>query len=44
MVIPQFQQVFSSFGAQLPLLTRIAIDQHRELWLLRLLFIAVWLF
>lgn len=44
MVIPQFQQVFSSFGAQLPLLTRIAIDQHLGLWLLPLLVIAVWLF
>jgi len=43
-VIPQFQQVFSSFGAQLPLLTRIAIDQHLWLWLLSLLVIAVWLF
>ncbi len=44
MVIPQFKQVFFSFGAQLPLLTRITIDQHLWLWLLPVLVTVTWLF
>lgn len=44
LVVPQFQQVFASFGAELPLLTRLALEQHLWLWLLPVLVIAAWLF
>jgi type II secretory pathway component PulF len=44
LAIPQFEQVFVSFGASLPLLTRLAIEQHLWLWLLPLLVVAARLF
>lgn len=44
LVIPQFRQVFTSFGTDLPLTTRIALNYHLWLWLLPLVVIAVRLF
>src|SRR5690606_7847840 len=44
LVIPQFHQVFTSFGTDLRLTTRIALNHRLWLWLLPLVVIAVRLF
>jgi len=44
LVIPTFHEVFISFGAQLPLLTKVAVGYHLWLWLLPLLVVAAGLF
>ena len=44
LVIPTFHEVFISFGAQLPLLTKVAVGYHLWLWLLPLLVVAARLF
>lgn len=44
LVIPAFHEVFIGFGAQLPLLTRLAVGYHPWLWLLPLLVVAARLF
>lgn len=44
LVIPQFEEVFASFGATLPLPTRLMIELHPWLWLLPLPVVAVRLF
>ena len=44
LVIPSFQQVFDSFGAQLPLMTQLALSYHLWLWVLPILVIAAFMF
>ena len=44
LVIPTFHEVFISFGAQLPQLTKVAVAYHLWLWLLPLLVVAARLF
>ena len=44
LVIPTFHEVFLSFGAQLPQLTKVAVAYHLWLWLLPLLVVAARLF
>ncbi|QKE63299.1 hypothetical protein HNE05_07965 [Aquipseudomonas campi] len=44
LVIPQFQQVFNGFGAQVPLITHIALSYHLWLWTLPIFVIAARIF
>lgn len=44
LVVPRFREVFESFGAELPFLTRLFMDHHYVLWLLPVLVIATWFF
>lgn len=37
MVVPQFRELFATFGAELPLLTRLFVDSGGTLWGLPLL-------
>lgn len=41
---PQFRQVFESFGAELPALTKLFVHYNQVFWLLPVLVIAAWFF
>lgn len=44
LLIPQFREVFMSFGAELPPLTALFVHYSYALWLLPILVVAGWLY
>lgn len=44
LVVPQFGQIFESFGADVPLMTRLVLQGYLALWALPVFVVLAWLF